>query len=163
MDGERVIHNKSLAHKTWRAGESEYKWGSMLLLYRVKETDVCSPPQIFRCVSISIRAKFSNKQPDKHTRTFVWLCMNLYNCVWVEYIWLCMTIVTTPTQSQLNLTSTLHNTTMNSTSSIFQLLLTDFNQTLTTTTITTKTTTSTTQTTPFHISLTKKNTTKSTT
>ena len=50
----------------------------------------------FRCVSISIKAKFTNRQTDKHTLSPVWLCMTLYDCVWLcmtkyDYVWLCMT------------------------------------------------------------------------
>ena len=63
---------------------------------------------IFRCVSISIRAKFTDRQTNTQTHIhfvclcmtvyeYVWLCMTMYDYVWLcmtmyGYVWLCMTI-----------------------------------------------------------------------
>ena len=59
---------------------------------------ICNGPQtslgcinFIRCISISISAKFTDRQTDRqtdsHILSFVCLCMTLYDCVW-----LCMTM-----------------------------------------------------------------------
>ena len=56
---------------------------------------------IFRCVSISISAKFTDSQTHRltnsQTLSFVCLCMTVYEYVWLcmtmyAYVWLCLTI-----------------------------------------------------------------------
>ena len=52
---------------------------------------------MFRCVSISISAKFTDRQTHKQTLSFVCLCMTLFAFVCLcmtiyDYVWLCMTI-----------------------------------------------------------------------
>ena len=67
--------------------------------------------ELFRCVSISISANFTDKQTNKQTNRqtlsfvclcmtvyeYVWLCMTMYAYVWLcmpryDYVWLCMTM-----------------------------------------------------------------------
>ena len=74
---------------------------------------ICQNIPFFRCVGISINAKFTNSQTHKLTDSqthrhlafyafitvyeYVWLCMTMYAYVWLcvtmfDYVWLCMTM-----------------------------------------------------------------------